>query len=259
MDEAVQPPVAKPDNKAGNHYTLTAHQGLHSFHSGLPAVPTLGYSTSNAAVDYLGPTIVTQKGKPIDVTLVNGLPPAGQAMFPFDQPSNDNKAVIHRHGGLQPVASDGTPEQGISPGATRTNHYPNNQAAAPLWYHDHQDSATSYNVYEGLAGFMPNTDNIAPLFNLPSGNFSKAYVLQDKSFYPADSATPWALCYTHASPEFFGDTPVVNGIIAPEADGGAPALRLHVHQRFGLPLLPPDVEAPRWNYVGCSEADRRGR
>jgi hypothetical protein len=31
VDEAVQPPVAKPDNKAGNHYTLTAHQGTHSF------------------------------------------------------------------------------------------------------------------------------------------------------------------------------------------------------------------------------------
>ena len=30
-DEAGQPPVAAPDSP--NHYTLTAHQGLHSFHS----------------------------------------------------------------------------------------------------------------------------------------------------------------------------------------------------------------------------------
>ncbi|MGZ4611913.1 MAG: multicopper oxidase family protein, partial [Kineosporiaceae bacterium] len=83
-------------------------------------------------------------------------------------------------------------------------------AAAPLWYHDHADLATSYNVYEGLAGFMPNTDNLEPLFNLPSGSFAKAYVLQDKSFN-ADHT----LCYNHAAPEFFGDLPVVNGTIAP--------------------------------------------
>ena len=59
-DEAGQPPVAAPDGV--NHYTLTAHLGTHSFHSGWYPVPTLGYSTANAKVDYLGPTIVTQKG-----------------------------------------------------------------------------------------------------------------------------------------------------------------------------------------------------
>ena len=40
---------------------------------------------------------------------------------------------------------------------------------------------------------MPNTDNLEPLFNLPAGNFAKAYVLQDKSFNVDDT-----LCYTHA-------------------------------------------------------------
>lgn len=209
VDEAVQPPVAAPDGP--NHYTITAHQGNHSFQSGKPAVPTLGYSTANAAVDYLGPTIVTQKGTPVDVQIVNGLAAAGTAMFPFDQPNNDNTVVLHRHGGIQTVANDGTPSQTVPPGGSRTNHYPNNQAAAPIWYHDHTDMATSYNVYEGLAGFMPNTDNIEPGFNLPSGNFSRAYVLQDKSFN-AD----YSLCYSHASPEFFGDTAVVNGTVAPK-------------------------------------------
>lgn len=102
------------------------------------------------------------------------------------------------------------PGQEILPGGSRTNHYPNDQAAAPLWYHDHADPGTSYRVYEGLAGFMPNTDALEPLFNLPAGDFGKAYVLQDKSFN-ADHM----LCYTHANPEFFGDLPVVNGTIAP--------------------------------------------
>src|SRR5450631_3505125 len=53
QDEAGQPPVAAPDST--NHYTLTAHLGTHSFASGWPAVTTMGYSTANAKVDYLGP------------------------------------------------------------------------------------------------------------------------------------------------------------------------------------------------------------
>jgi len=209
VDEAAQPAVAAPDGR--NHYTLTAHLGSHSFQSGKPAVPTLGYSTANAQADYLGPTIVTKKGTPVDVKLVNALPAAGTPLFPFDQPNNNNAVVMHRHGGIQTVASDGAPDQLIAPGTSRTNHYPNNQAAAPLWYHDHADLTTSYSVYEGLAGFMPNTDNIETKFNLPAGDFSKAYVLQDKSFNG-----DYTLCYTHASPEFFGDTPVVNGIVSPK-------------------------------------------
>ena len=207
-DPVAQPPVAAPDRPG--HYTLTAHLGTHQFSSGWPAVPTLGYRTANAKVDYLGPTIVTKKGQPVDVTLANRLPASGTKMFPFDQPNDHNAVVLHRHGGLQAAASDGSPGQEIPPGGSRTNHYPNNQAAAPLWYHDHADLTTSYSVYEGLAGFMPNTDNLEPLFNLPGGNFAKAYVLQDKSFN-ADHT----LCYTHAAPEFFGDLPVVNGTIAP--------------------------------------------
>src|SRR5450631_545004 len=209
-DEVGQPPVATPDQP--NHYTLTAHMGTHSFNSGWAPVPTLGYSTANAKVDYLGPTIVTKEGQPIDVTIANGLPAAGTAMFPqFGAPTNTNNVVLHRHGGLQPALSDGAPDQAVAPGLSRTNHYPNNQAAAPLWYHDHADAVTSFNVYAGLAGFMPNTDRLEPLFNLPTGDFSKAYVLQDKSFNPDHS-----LCYSHGSPEFFGDTPVINGTISPK-------------------------------------------
>jgi len=209
-DEVGQPPVATPDQP--NHYTLTAHMGTHSFNSGWAPVPTLGYSTANAKVDYLGPTIVTKEGQPIDVTIANGLPAAGTAMFPqFGAPTNTNNVVLHRHGGLQPALSDGAPDQAVAPGLSRTNHYPNNQAAAPLWYHDHADAVTSFNVYAGLAGFMPNTDRLEPLFNLPTGDFSKAYVLQDKSFN-ADHT----LCYSHLSPEFFGDLPVINGTIAPK-------------------------------------------
>lgn len=209
-DEVGQPPVATPDRP--NHYTLTAQQGMHSFSSEWEPVPTLGYSTTQETVSYLGPTIVTRRGVPVDVTIVNGLPAAGSTMFPqFDEMTKANTVVLHRHGGLQPALSDGSPDQSVAPGQSRTNHYPNDQAAAPLWYHDHADGLTSYNVYAGLAGYMPNTDRLESLFNLPTGDFAKAFVLQDKSFN-ADHT----LCYSHLSPEFFGDLPVVNGTIAPK-------------------------------------------
>jgi spore coat protein A len=227
QDEAVQQPVAAPDST--NHYTLQANRNTtHSFSlgNGWPAVTTLGYAalnangTANANVDYLGPTIVTKKGTPIDVTIQNNLPAAGTPLFPPSQfdlsmvppaVALANSVVLPRHGGLQPALSDGVPGQNAAPGHSRTNHYPNDQAAAPLWYHDHTDMLTSFNVYGGLGGFMPNTDTLEPGFNLPGGDFAKSYLLQDKSFN-ADKT----MCYTHASPEFFGDLPVINGTIAPK-------------------------------------------
>lgn len=215
VDNVQQPPVAAPDGF--KHYTLTV--GVHSTHkfsSTWGTTQTLGYSTANAAVDYLGPTLVTQRDHPINVRVINDLPAAGTPVFPFDQPNNNNTITTHRHGGLQSVASDGVPTPigvEVPPGGSQTQHYPNTQAAAPLWYHDHADAADSYHVYEGLAGLAPNTDKLEPRFGLPQGEFAKSYVLQDKSFN-AD----YSLCYTHSDPEFFGDLPVINGTIAPKQD-----------------------------------------
>lgn len=206
-DPVAQPPVARPDGVVNGraHYTLTVQKGTHSFSSQWPAVPSLGYNGAG----YLGPTIVTRQGQPIEVTVRNDLPAATQ-LFPWDPETDQNTVVVHRHGGLQQAADDGIPGQELLPGQSRTLHYPNSQPAAPLWYHDHAEGVTSYRVYEGLAGLMPNTDAVEPLLNLPSGDFAKAYVLQDKTFQ-ADGS----LCYTHNDPEFFGDLPVVNGTVAP--------------------------------------------
>ncbi|MGW7527995.1 multicopper oxidase family protein [Streptomyces sp. NPDC054783] len=212
IDDVQQLPVAAPDGS--NHYTLTVGvHNTHKFSSAWGPTKTLGYSTANATVDYLGPTIVTHKNRPIKVRFINNLPAAGTRVFPFDQPNN-NTITTHRHGGLQAVAGDGVPSPNsaeVPPGGSQTQNYPNHQAAAPLWYHDHVDAHNSYHVYEGLAGLAPNTDKLEPSLGLPQGNFAKAYLLQDKSFNADHS-----LCYTHADPEFFGDLPVVNGTIAPK-------------------------------------------
>ncbi|MFD2415952.1 multicopper oxidase family protein [Amycolatopsis pigmentata] len=211
-DDAPGLPVAEPDERGD--YTLTAHVGAHSFHSGWPAVRTLGYSAPGAPMDYLGPTIVTREGTPTAVKVVNALPPAGVRVFPFDQPDNENTTTLHRHGGLQAPVDDGVPaplQEQTPPGGSRVLHYPNTQAASPLWYHDHPDMNASYHVYEGLAGYIPNTDPLERTYGLPSGDFAKTFIVQDKSFN-----RDFTLCYGHTRPQFFGDLPVVNGTIAPK-------------------------------------------
>jgi spore coat protein A len=218
---------------------------------------TGGVNTVLSHMAYLGPTVVTKQGTPIQVTIKNDLPAAGTDLFPQWGMMTDNSTVLHRHGGLQPALSDGTPDQGVAPGATRTNDYPNNQAAAPIWYHDHMDMTTSYMVYAGLAGYMPNTDTLEPGFNLPTGEFSKAYVVQDKSFNPDKS-----LCYNHLSPEFFGDTPVINGTISPKQAVQAQKYRFMFlngsdSRFYNLSMKAavgnPSTVAPRLTVVGSDE------
>ena len=264
VDNVGQPAVAASDWT--NHYTLSAHMDTHSFATGWPTVPTMGYDAVSVTggvnsvlshMAYLGPTIVTKQGTPIQVTIKNDLTP-GVDLFPQWGMVGQNTMVLHRHGGLQPALSDGTPDQQVAPGgATRTNYYPNNQAAAPVWYHDHADMTTSYNVYAGLAGYMPITDTLEPGFNLPSGEFTKAYVLQDKSFNADHS-----LCYNHLSPEFFGDTPVINGTISPKQ--GVQARKYSFmflngsgSRFYNLSMKPaagnPSTVAPKLTVVGSDE------
>lgn len=185
IDEAQQPPVAAMDGP--HHYTLTAAvHHTHHFSSAWPAVKTLAYSTANAPMDYFGPTIVTEEGRPVDVKLVNDLPESGTPVFPtFPVTNNDNTLTLHHHGGLQDPDSDGVPAplgREIEPGHSFTYHYPNTQPAAPLFYHDHDDGNTGPHLYAGLIGYSPETDAREPHFGLPSGDFAKTYALMSASF-----------------------------------------------------------------------------
>lgn len=147
-------------------------------------------------------------------------------------------AVTHLHGGEVPPMIDGGPDawftsDGIykghgyySAGAASnasTYNYPNTQEAAPLWFHDHTLGATRLNVYAGLAGAYFIQD---PALSLPANlqplTEVVPIILQDRMFdtngqlfFQADSAGGilWATNPEHPywSPEFVGDTIVVNG------------------------------------------------
>ncbi len=145
-------------------------------------------------------------------------------------------AVTHLHGGEVPSAFDGGPDQWFTPDGRRGDgyrtlfptaenaavyRYPNTQEAATLWFHDHALGATRLNVYGGLAAFYllrdlwdtGRADNPA---RLPAGAQEIELAIQDRRFdvhgkllYPVEPTNPEV--HPSWSPEFFGDTIVVNG------------------------------------------------
>jgi spore coat protein A, manganese oxidase len=137
---------------------------------------------------------------------------------------------------------------------TAQYYYPNNQSARLMWYHDHALGITRLNAYAGLAsGYLlidpvmtQLTSGNAPV--VPPLNYTIPLIIQDKSFklkadawgragdlwypskyestelptgrwdlgVPADGFTPEGKPDEPSCvPEFFADTPVINGAAYP--------------------------------------------
>jgi spore coat protein A len=148
--------------------------------------------------------------------------------------------VTHLHGGEVQSFYDGHPEAWMTPDGlqgpaynslyeTDSNaavfYYPNEQPATTLWYHDHGLGVTRLNVMSGLAGFYLLRDNADVLGHmLDSRTYEMPIVIQDRIFqndgnfyFPADEATNPTV-HPYWSPEFFGDTIMVNGLVWPNMD-----------------------------------------
>ncbi|MFC9962602.1 multicopper oxidase family protein, partial [Streptomyces nigra] len=79
-----------------------------------------------------GPTIKARRGRPVVIRQRNEL-------------AVDTS--MHLHGASVPPSDDGSPMDTIAPGTRREYTYPNKQAHASLWYHDHAHHVESENVY----------------------------------------------------------------------------------------------------------------
>jgi spore coat protein A len=127
----------------------------------------------------------------------------------------------HLHGGYIAGSSDGNPYANAAefkPGQIQSVVYPNQQNASMLWYHDHADQITRLNVYAGLVGLYLIRDGLDTGLEpnglgVPGGAYEIPLVLADRLFdgsgqlfYSPDAT--WI-------PEFFGDTPLVNGAVRP--------------------------------------------
>lgn len=172
-----------------------------------------------------GPTIEARSGEGILVDWVNHLP--DRHLLPLDQNLHGAEAefptvrtVVHAHGAKAPQESDGYPEAWFLPGQSALYHYPNEQDAATLWYHDHALGITRLNVYAGLLGAFLLRDAFEQALNLPHGEHEIPLLLCDRMLgkdgrliYPSAPLPAGAWM-----PEFFGAGILVNGKLFPHLE-----------------------------------------
>jgi spore coat protein A, manganese oxidase len=200
--------------------------------------------------------------------MMSGVPLTGDKFHdPYEGPI---PIAMHLHGGEVQSSSDGgpfawfTPDwamtgKGFQQGVGKILHYPNQQEAATLWYHEHsQLGLTRINVYAGMAGFYFLRGIDEQLDKLPGYSMDDlvkevtpegrgadalhpgAYLpeieiaIQDRMFdtkgqlyYPFDDVTNPDI-HPLWFPEFFGNVITVNGKTWPYLSVAPRKYRLHL-------------------------------
>ena len=177
--------------------------GEHRFHRDLPPSRIWGYDGTVP-----GPTIEADRGRPVTVEWLNEIDgpfPVAVTIAPQhldadgvpvqcvpglsggslrrDAAALTGHTVVHLHGALTPASYDGWTENLFAPGQAAIFHYPMDQRAALLWYHDHVMGVTKYDVYAGLAGLWIIRDERERELGLPEGPpFEVPLLIQDRNF-----------------------------------------------------------------------------
>ena len=204
---------------------IKMHPLQHKVHRDLPPTNLWGYNGT-----WPGPTIEVRKGQPLSVKWANALPtkhflPIDTTIHGTEEGVPQVRTVVHVHGARVLPENDGYPDAWVtSNGKTgpvavaAISHYPNDQRATTLWYHDHAIGSTRLNIYAGLAGFYVIRDEEEEALNLPSGEFEIPLMIQDRSFN-ADGSLLYPAAHNGTHPvwiqEFFGNTICVNGKATP--------------------------------------------
>jgi spore coat protein A len=270
------PPVvrAKPGSAPNAPVEVRMVPFQHRSHRDLPAAMVWGYNAK-----WPGPTFEVRRGEPLFVKWSNHLPtkhflPVDPTIHGAGEGVPEVRTVTHLHGARVMPDSDGYPDAWVTSdgkagvvSAADPCHYPNEQAATTLWYHDHALGITRLNVYAGLAGFYLIRDGEEDALNLPSGPYEIPLMIQDRKFGvdgsllyppPQDGTHPMWM------QEFFGDTICVNGKAAPFLEVEPRKYRFRLvnasNSRFyHLTLLPADAKgkptgapagAPSFRQVG---------
>ena len=195
----IPPPLAYQttvgaDGVTTRHYTLTQRLGSAKILSRL-STPILGYNGI-----FPGPTIRIDRGTRSIVRVRNQLP-AKHPTLGHALPTS-----THLHGSASLPQFDGYANDLTLPGFYKDYHYPNNQPARSLWYHDHAVHFTAQNVYSGLAGQYLINDPVEKAL-LPQGNFDVPLTISDAMF-----AANGALGYDDREHSgLWGDVILVNG------------------------------------------------
>jgi spore coat protein A, manganese oxidase len=231
IDPLPIPGIAQP--VAPNYYEIGAYQIQQQLHSQLPPTTVFAYGTSLATAGYPGPTIVAQRGVPIQIKWLNFLGMTHPLSYAFDPTipaavsTTGVPIATHVHGAEVEPQSDGGPMTWFTPGFAETGPmymgpvktYVNTQLASTIWYHDHAFGYTRHNVYAGLAGYYIITDPPNEPAGLPQAPYDMGICIQDKMFttdgqlwYPNEGESSVHPIWV---PEFFGDVILVNGKVWP--------------------------------------------
>ncbi|HTW67345.1 MAG TPA: multicopper oxidase domain-containing protein [Bryobacteraceae bacterium] len=201
-------------------YRIPIHEFFSKIHRDVPPTRFWGYANSMP-----GPTIEARSGEEILIEWPNQLPakhflPIDHTIMGAEKGLPDSRTVVHVHGGRVPPESDGWPEGWYAPGKSATYHYPNQQDAALLWYHDHAMGINRLNICAGMAGLYVIRDSFEDALNLPKGEHEIPLVLMDRMigtdgqiYYPVSQFpdAPWI-------PEYSGNATLINGKLLPYLD-----------------------------------------
>lgn len=181
---------------ARGEVSITAQSGFSTWNG--KQVPSWGYNGS-----LLGPALLLERGKAINVNIQNNLPQA---------------TTLHWHGLEVPGAVDGGPTARIEPGQQRRVSFTPDQPAATCWFHPHQHGETGYQVAQGLAGLVIVKDNDSEKLLLPKqwGVDDIPVILQDKQLNADGSKIDYQLDVMSAAVGWFGNMMLTNGVQYPQ-------------------------------------------
>ncbi len=225
------PEIAKPVMQNGKPtYTVTMQEIHAKVHPDVPATRMWSYGPTPMA-----PLIVARKGEPISIEWRNHLPtkhflPIDYTLHGCGHDVPEVRAVTHLHGAKTRSIDDGYPENWYVPGKSHISHYPMDQEASALWYHDHAMGLNRLNTYAGLFGMLLIRDEVEDALHLPKGKYEIPLILYDRDFstdgqlqYGAsdDPQHPWIS-------EFSADGLLVNGKIRPYFEAEPTTYRLRM-------------------------------
>jgi len=220
---AVAKPMGTRPNGAHQQvpfYRIPVQEFFSKIHRDVAPTRFWGYGNSVP-----GPTIEARSGEEIAIDWPNRLPakhflPIDHNLMGAEKGRPESRIVVHVHGAKVPSASDGWPEAWYGPGKSATFHYPNEQEATQLWYHDHAMGINRLNNCAGMAGLYTIRDSFEAALQLPNGEYEIPLVLMDRMiradgqlYYPVaqNAAAPWI-------PEYAGEAVLLNGKLLPYLD-----------------------------------------
>ncbi|MGW4062752.1 multicopper oxidase family protein [Amycolatopsis sp. NPDC004747] len=262
LDPLRIPPVLRAHSRGyRGELTVTMTTARARLHSQLPETTLWTYDGH-----FPGPTIEVRAHQRLRVAWANeltGTVPLVAVRAPYEVPTPANRPgyraadgslpagvelvegvaelppwnVVHLHGALTNAGNDGWAHNGISPGHAQLAEYPNRQAAAALWYHDHAMAVTRFTVHSGLAGLYLVRDEEEDRLRLPGGDHEIPLVLADRNFDtdPATGALTGRLLFkfqylpaSGTTAPVTGPFTLVNGGVWPHLDVDARWYRFRV-------------------------------